>query len=319
MDGDVDKARRSALPRNMNTWLCYWMDAIMPIAISPPSRSRLEFGPANASQHDKRRSLPSLKGKGNLVAMNAPGDTSMMQRVRVICLGLLTSLAIAGFAGQAAAAPAERFVVTSLKAVRPNIVNMVSALQQKNLARAKAAYQAYDSAWNGIEVYINTRNKDVYNLLELDLQARISKGLTAPMPDFATLTTDAQTLLAKYDDAVKMVAGSPPLNALYDDIARLRIVRAPLREVVPDLKDGKVAEARKSYEAFDSKWDSIEDLIKARSEDAYVAIEKGMIQLEQALMPDKPDVAQVTALVTTVNTQYNAALAEVTKEARAAK
>jgi hypothetical protein len=243
----------------------------------------------------------------------------MMQRVRGICFGLLTTLAIAGFAGQAAAAPAERFEVTSLKSVRPNIVNMVSALQQKNLARAKAAYQAYDSAWNGIEVYINTRNKDVYNLLELDLQARISKGLTAPTPDFATLTADAQTLLAKYDDAVKMVAGSPPLNALYDDIARLRIVRAPLREVVPDLKDGKVAEARKSYEAFDSKWDSIEDLIKARSEDAYVAIEKGMIQLEQALMPDKPDVAQVTALVTTVNTQYNAALAEVTKEARAAK
>jgi hypothetical protein len=243
----------------------------------------------------------------------------MMQRVRVICFGLLTSLAIAGFAGQAAAAPAERFEVTSLKAVRPNIVNMVTALQQKNLARAKAAYQAYDSAWNGIEVYINTRNKDVYNLLELDLQARISKGLAAPTPDFATLTADAQTLLAKYDDAVKMVAGSPPLNALYDDIARLRIVRAPLREVVPDLKEGKVAEARKSYEAFDSKWDSIEDLIKARSEDAYVAIEKGMIQLEQALMPDKPDVAQVTALVTTVNTQYNAALAEVTKEARAAK
>jgi len=276
----------------------------------------LNFRPANASQHDKRRGLPSLKGKGNLVAMKDRGDTSMMQRVRVICFGLLTSLAIAG---QAAAAPAERFEVTSLKSVRPNIVNMVSALQQKNLARAKAAYQAYDSAWNGIEVYINTRNKDVYNLLELDLQARISKGLTAPMPDFATLTTDAQTLLAKYDDAVKMVAGSPPLNALYDDIARLRIVRAPLREVVPDLKDGKVAEARKSYEAFDSKWDSIEDLIKARSEDAYVAIEKGMIQLEQALMPDKPDVAQVTALVTTVNTQYNAALAEVTKEARAAK
>ena len=245
----------------------------------------------------------------------------MMQRVRGICFGLLTTLAIAGFAGQAAAAaaPAERFEVTSLKAVRPNIVNMVTAVQQKNLARAKAAYQAYDSAWNGIEVYINTRNKDVYNLLELDLQARISKGLTAPTPDFATLTADTQTLLAKYDDAVKMVASSPPLNALYDDIARLRIVRAPLREVVPDLKEGKVAEARKSYEAFDSKWDSIEDLIKARSEDAYVAIEKGMIQLEQALMPDKPDVAQVTALVTTVNTQYNAALAEVTKEARAAK
>jgi len=243
----------------------------------------------------------------------------MMQRVRGICFGLLTALAVVGYAGQAAAAAAERFEVTSLKAVRPNIVNMVTASQQKDLAKAKAAYQAYDSAWNGIEVYINTRNKDTYNELELNLQARISKGLTAPTPDFAALLADSQMLLAKYDDAVKAVAAAPALNPLYDDIARLRIVRAPLREVVPDLKDGKVANARKSYEAFDSKWDSIEDLIKARSEDAYVAIEKGMIQIEQALMPDKPDVAAVTALVTALNTQYNAALAEVTKEARAAK
>jgi hypothetical protein len=85
------------------------------------------------------------------------------------------------------------------------------------------------------------------------------------------------------------------------------------------LKAGDIAKARKSYEAFDANWDSIEDLIKARSADAYVAIEKGMIQIEQALMPDKPDVAQVTALVTAVNTQYNAALALLVKEARGQK
>ena len=47
-----------------------------------------------------------------------------------------------------------------------------------------------------------------------------------------------------------------------------------------------------------------------------MAIEKGMIQIEQALMADKPDVAAVTALVTQVNTQYNSALALLMKEAR---
>ena len=41
-----------------------------------------------------------------------------------------------------------------------------------------------------------------------------------------------------------------------------------------------------------------------------------MIEIEQALMPDKPDVAKVTALVNEVMTQYNASLAEVVKEAR---
>jgi hypothetical protein len=241
-----------------------------------------------------------------------------MQRARRICFGLFASLATVGFAGQALAAT-ERFEVTSLKAVRPTIVNTIAALQQKDVAKAKAAFQAYDSAWNGIEVYINTRDKTAYNLLELDLQARINKELSAPNPDMAKLVADTQTLLAKYDETVATIAKAAPLSPGYDDVARLRIVRAPLREVVPDLKDGKIAEARKSYEAFDSKWDSIEDLIKARSEEGYVAIEKAMIQIEQALMPDKPDVAQVTALVTTVNTSYNAALAEVVKDARAGK
>ena len=82
------------------------------------------------------------------------------------------------------------------------------------------------------------------------------------------------------------------------------------------MKTENIAKARNSFEAFDNNWDSIEDLIKARSADAYVAIEKGMIEIEQALMPEKPDVAKVTALVTDVMTRYNAALAEVTKEAR---
>jgi hypothetical protein len=242
----------------------------------------------------------------------------MIQRLRRVGFGLFTTLAMIGYAGQALAAD-ERFEVSSIKAVRATLVDTVSALQQKDIAKAKAAFESYDSAWNGIEVYINTRSKDMYNVLELDLQAKITKELDAPNPDMAALLTDAQTMLAKYDEAINMVANGAPLNPLYDDIARLRMVRAPLREVIPALKAGNIEKARMSYEAFDNNWDSIEDLIKARSEDAYVAIEKAMIQIEQALMPDKPDVAQLTALVNAVSTPYNAALAEMTKEARSRK
>jgi len=50
-----------------------------------------------------------------------------------------------------------------------------------------------------------------------------------------------------------------------------------------------------------------------------VAIEKGMIQIEQALMPEKPDVQQVILLVAAVTTQYNNTLALVVKEARGQK
>jgi len=242
----------------------------------------------------------------------------MMQRARRISLGLFTTLAIVGFAGQAPAAD-ERFEISSIKAVKPTLVSTAAALLQGDIAKAKAAFEAYDSAWNGIEVYIDTRSKPMYEKIELDLQARITKGLNEPTPDVAKLRADLQEMIAKYDEAIAMVTNAAPLNPLFDDVARLRIVRAHLREVNPALKVGNIAKARKSYEAFDANWDSIEDLIKARSADAYVAIEKGMIQIEQALMPDKPDVAQVTALVTAVNTQYNATLALIVKEARGAK
>jgi hypothetical protein len=241
-------------------------------------------------------------------------------RLREIGFGICAALAMVAAAGQAGAVeagkPTERFEVTSIKAVRPHIVSTIAALQQRDAAKAKAAFEDYDSAWNGIEMYINTRSKDMYDALEHALQARIEKALAAPNPDTAVVLADAQAMLVKYDEAVDMVAKAPPLNPLYDDIARLRIVRAHLREVPPALKAGNFAKARKSFEAFDNTWDSIEDLIKARSADDYVAIEKGMIEIEKALMPEKPDVAQATALVNAVMAKYNANLAEIVKEAR---
>jgi hypothetical protein len=249
-----------------------------------------------------------------------------MQRVRRIGFGLFAFFALAGHTGQSpaqaqaqaqAAATGERFEVASIKAVRPTLVDTVAALQQRDAAKAKAAFEAYDSAWNGIEVYVNVRSRDLYQTLEQNFQKKIGDGLSKPNPDTAALLADAQGILAKYDEAIAMVAKGPPLNPLFDDVARLRMVRAHLREVPPALKDGNLAKARKSFEAFDNNWDSIEDLVKARSSDAYVAIEAGMVQIENALMPEKPDTAQVTGLVNDVLAKYNAVVAQITQDARA--
>src|SRR6266850_7573316 len=239
----------------------------------------------------------------------------MRQKIRLIGFAIVAAVVLACTAGQTFA-QGERFEVTSIKAVRPTLVNTIAALQARDVARAKAAFEAYDSAWNGIEVYVNVRSKPMYETLEHEFQARITKALDAPNPNVAPLLADVQAMLAKFDETVALIAPLPPLNPLYDEIARLRIVRAHLREVPPALKVGNFAKARKSFEEFDRTWDSIEDLIKAKSADAYVAIEKGMIEIEQALMPDKPDVAKVTALVNDIMGRYNAALAEVAKEAR---
>jgi hypothetical protein len=224
-----------------------------------------------------------------------------------------------GHLGQARAAE-ERFEISSIKAIRPSLVDTITALQQRDVARAKAAFETYDSGWNGIEVYVNTRSKDMYRMLELEFQPRITKALDKPNPDISEVLADAQAMLVKFDEAVSVFASAAPLNPLYDDVARLRIVRAHLREVTPALKAGNLARARKSFEAFEDGWFNIEDFVRAESLDAYVAIEGGMVQIEQALlMSDQPDVAAAMGLVGGVMNQYNGVVTEVQKQARSAQ
>jgi hypothetical protein len=239
----------------------------------------------------------------------------MMQLLRRCGFGLIAALAIVG-ALIAPAVAQERFEVTSIKAARPKLVDTITALQQRDVAKARAAFEAYDSAWNGIEVYVNVRNRDLYRAIEVDLQAKVTKALAAN-PDPAAILPDVQAMLGKFDEIVSIVEKGPALNPLFDEVARLRIVRAHLREVPPALKAGNFDKARKSHQAFDEKWDSIEDLIKVRSNDAYVAIEAGMIEIEKALEPQKPDVDKVTALVNSVMTKYNDILGQIARDARA--
>jgi hypothetical protein len=241
----------------------------------------------------------------------------MMDHVRRIGFGIFALVAM--LLPAAAQNSGERFEVASIKAVRPTLLNTVAALRERDIGKARAAFEAYDSAWNGIEVYINVRSRDLYQAIELNYQKKIEDALKQPAPDPAALLPEAQGILAKYDEAIDLVSKGPPLNPLFDDVARLRIVRAHLREVNPALKEGNLVKARRSFAAFDDNWDSIEDLVKARSADAYVAIEKGMVQIEQALMPEHPDAGAVTGLVNDVLAKYNAIVTQITTEARNAK
>jgi tetratricopeptide (TPR) repeat protein len=252
------------------------------------------------------------------------GGTSMNKVMWGLGLVLFTTLA--SLTGQTrtavaqAIASSERFEVSAVKAARPFLVDTIAAIQQGDVARAKEAFDAYDSAWNGIEVYVNVRSRALYQILELELQAKISKGLDAPRPDMPALLSDAQMMLAKYDEAIDVVTKAAALNPIYDELARLRIVRAHLREVNPALKAGNIAKARKSFESFNDQWFDIEDFVRAQSLDAYVSIERGMLAVEDALlMTEKPDVEQVTALVTAVMTPYNAIVGEVQRQARASR
>jgi hypothetical protein len=227
---------------------------------------------------------------------------------------------VAAGAGQArTGGGAARFEVTSLRAVRPTLVKTIADLEKKDAAAAKADMEDYDSAWNGVEVYVSTRSMDLYNEIEHHYQTAVTDALNKPNPDTTAILADAKAMLAKYDEMLAFVEKAMPLNRLYDDVARLRIERAHLREVTPALKAGNLAKAKKSFDAFNDNWDNIEDLVKERSREAYDSIEKGMVTIERQLMPAKPDGDAVMATVADVMTEYNRIVTQITREARDAK
>jgi len=213
----------------------------------------------------------------------------------------------------------DTFEVSRLKAIRPTRELTIAALEKKDIAGAKAAFEAYDAAWNGVEVYINRRYIDRYNELEHGFQDRIEKGLESATPDAAALAADAKAMLAKFDETVAMIAKAQPLSPLYDDVARMRITRAPLRAVVPALKAGDVAKARASFLEFHNRWEPIEPLVEKRSHEKYEAIEKAVHDIMGAFQQDKPNVEQLTKMVNEMSLNYNLVLAELGKEAQATK
>ena len=189
--------------------------------------------------------------------------------------------------------------------------------EKANVAAAgKADIAAFDSAWVGVEVYVNVRSMDAYNEIEHNFEAKVTENLNSATPDVAKALADAKSLLGAYDAMLAMVEKATPLNAKFDDVARLRTVRAHLREVNPALKAGNLAKARKSFGEFDEKWDSIEDLVKERDTKAYNTIEDGMTSIGLALKAATPDAARVQTLVGGVMDEYNKIVAAVTREAR---
>jgi hypothetical protein len=244
------------------------------------------------------------------------GVARYMKLTRLLGLASVISL---GVLGGTAFAQAARYEVTSIKGIRPTLVNTISALQKNDIKAAKDAFEAYDIGWNGVEVYVNVRHPDMYKELEGGFQTRITMALNAPAPDAAATLAEAKAMLAKFDEEVAAIEKAPPLNRLFDDVARLRTVRSPLRLVTPAIKAGNAEKARKMFGAFDDNWDSIEDLIKERSMEAYVAIESGMIDVEKALMPAQPNPDTVIAGVAGITDKYNQIVAQITKEARSAK
>jgi hypothetical protein len=244
---------------------------------------------------------------------------SLLLAAATLCAGSWIVFAGNGQTSATAQRPLERFEVSSIRAVRPTLERTISALEKQDIAGARAAFEAYDGGWNGIEMYINRRYPAIYTELERNYQDKIAKGLNETNPNFGALTSDTRAMLAKYDETIRMIEQAPPLSPLYDDVAHLRIVRVNLLPLSPALKAGDLARFRKSFDAFHHTWEEIEGMVAERSHENFEVIEESVHAVEAALRQDKPNIDQLTKIVSDMTLKYDLVLAEVYKQAQSTK
>lgn len=205
--------------------------------------------------------------------------------------------------------PAERLELKVLATVPPKIDALSTALRGGTLAPAKAAYEAYDATWNGVEVYVNVRSKAMYDELEGNLQHQIEEGLDKPKPDFAALALVSEQLGTKFDEAIKTATDGKPLSPLFDDVTTIRVIRADLRIANAAVEAKDVAKAKQHFSTFKDNAGPAMDLMKVRSA-ADVEELEGALAVAAAEFGESDVTADKLApLLAAVTARYNFGLA----------
>ena len=177
-------------------------------------------------------------------------------------------------------------------APRRRLEDLAAALQRNDVAGARTALDAYDSEWNGIEVYVNFRSRALYGEIESHYQSDIAAALQSPQPEPKQILSMVQAMVAQYDEAIKLSDSGPPLSPLFDDLATVRTARAPLREVGPALQAGDTARAAARFAEFKRRWPSAEPLL---STEAVQGISQALETASGAMSADNidPDFARL--------------------------
>lgn len=218
--------------------------------------------------------------------------------------------------------------VAMVSLARPPIDRLTEALRKGDATAARQALESYDSAWNGVEVYVNVRSKDpryvkpgqedLYATLEIDLQAKLTDGLAANPPQLATLVPVSEQVAKKYDEAIARSQAGPALSPLFDDVATIRIARAGLRASTAALAASNLAAAKSAFAEFKAAYPPAQALIKARSADAERET-TAAIGAADARFQQGGSVDDVKPLVATVTDRYNYSLRLVNAAARNAE
>lgn len=260
--------------------------------------------------------LAHARAKGNTAVVRRDNFGAAVGVVGMAVLGLLAT-ACAGDdttspqATTPAAAPvaADRMELKVLAEVPPKIDALTAALRGGALAPAKAAYEAYDATWNGVEVYVNVRSKAMYDELEGNLQHQIDEGLGKPAPDYAALARVSDQLGTKFDEAIRTATDGQPLSPLFDDVTSLRIIRSDLRIANAALEAKDVAKAKQYFTTFKDNLEPATKLVEVRSAAAHQAIEDAVAVAAAEFSESDVTPAKLDPLMATVTAHYNFGLA----------
>ena len=169
-----------------------------------------------------------------------------------------------------------------VKSPSPKLVETLAAVKRGDVAGARAALTSYDLIWNGIEVYVSFRSRDLYLEVEAGYQKKIEELLAAPTPDLKEIASQLEAMIASYDKAIKNSETGPALSPLFDDVAKIRIARTGLRVANPALQAGDGAKAHGGFGDFKKEWPSVEGLYKSRDAVIHGEVGTAIAQIDQA-------------------------------------
>ncbi|TPW11167.1 MAG: hypothetical protein FD127_3377 [Acidimicrobiaceae bacterium] len=214
------------------------------------------------------------------------------------------------------ATPTDSLEADLVAVARPKIDALTGALAAGDLEAARDALEAYDAAWNGIEVYVNVRSLSMYLKLEADLEVAIEEGLAEDAPNFTDLQALSEELAARYDEAIALSVQGPRLSPLFDDVAALRIVRADLRITGSALKDGNIAKAAEYFARFAEGFEDAYPLFKVRDAAAAEDAERAVDAAVAAFSESTTTADELAPLTAEVLSMYNYGLSLWTTAAR---
>jgi high-affinity iron transporter len=257
--------------------------------------------------------------------VNRPARIAGLAAVGALVLGtafvstssrpVTTSVATSAVVPPAPALTSTRAESRLVAAPRARLEQAAVAVQNNDMASARAAMDAYDAEWNGIEVYVNFRSRDLYGELESHYQADINSALNASDPDPGQVLPMLQAMIGKYDEAIRLSDTGAPLSPLFDDLATLRTARAPLRTVGPALQAGDTDKASAAFADFTSRWATAKPLL---AQYAPETLQQTQAAFDTATTAMATPGADAKPAIDALLASYNAGVNVVNNAARAA-